>query len=40
MLFLLIWLCSIVWILVLWYLKLFSLCSVSPWLFMGFYASR
>jgi hypothetical protein len=34
MLFLLLWLCSIVWSWVLWYLQCCSFCSVLPWLFV------
>jgi hypothetical protein len=39
MLILLLWLCSIVWSQVLWYLKYCSFCSV-PWLFMVFCVSK
>jgi hypothetical protein len=34
LLFLLLWLCSIVWSQVLWYLQCWSFCSVLPWLFL------
>jgi hypothetical protein len=39
MLFLLLWLCSIVWSQVLWYLLNCLFCSVLPWLFMVFCTS-
>jgi hypothetical protein len=38
--FLLLWFCSIVWSLVLWYLQCCSFCLVLPSLFMVFYAAK
>jgi hypothetical protein len=38
--FLLLWLCSIVWSQVLWYLQHLSFCSVLPWLFVVFCVSK
>jgi hypothetical protein len=39
-LFCLLWLYSIVWSPVLWHLQCYSFCSVFPWLFTSFYASK
>jgi hypothetical protein len=38
--FFLLWLCSIVWNLILWYLQCCSFCSVLPWLFKVFCAFK
>jgi hypothetical protein len=38
--FLLLWFCNIVWSQVLWYLLCCSFCSILPWLFMVFCASK